>query len=233
MEVFVVLLAVAFVIAVGIKVLGFIFTLPRPVYWLRVYLGWLGSHDLRGRELTKACHGAGMILAGGQLVGMMQQMGAGDQAVEIATVIAAPLLLLGLFWLVSSGYFIVRSGSAGALDNEQLMRGVIKCALGVAFFHFEPFPAGFALNRIFLMPETNYAAMALVAGLVLLTFVAIWCVGTGAAKVLLLLLAKIRLRRNRAPAPMEDPHGRARAATRDESRRAGQGNKSALDNQRF
>ena len=54
-------------------------------------------------------------------------------------------------------------------------------------------------------------------------FVAVWCMSTGAAKTLLLLLTRIRRRPRKTPAPMEDPRGAARDASRAEARHAMRG----------
>jgi hypothetical protein len=62
----------------------------------------------------------------------------GDEAAGTAFWVVSPFFLLGLFWFCSSGFVVFRSGSAGALDNEQLVRGALKCAVGVAFLHYNP-----------------------------------------------------------------------------------------------
>jgi hypothetical protein len=207
----------------AILVLGLV---VRPVFYFR----WLNSHDPRSRELVKACHGAGFIVVGICVLGLTVETG-GDRAGNVAALCVAPFALWGLLWLLSSGYFVIRSGSAGALDNAGLVRGALKFVAGVAINQYNPFSAETAIARILSAPD--FGVLSISIGILALSFVASWCMVTGAAKVLLLLLAKIRLSRSRAPAPMENPHGTARAATRDESRRAGEGNKSALDRQKF
>jgi hypothetical protein len=204
--------------------------LLKVLFRFRYYFRWINSHpDIRSRELAKACHGAGMIAIGGLIIGLSRATG-GDDAAGTAFWVVSPLFLLGLFWFCSSGFVVFRSGSAGALDNEQLVRGALKCAVGWAFLQYNPIPAFAAFPRILEAPDNEVLGIFL--AVTILHFVAVWCVATGATKFLLLLLAKIRFRRH-VPSPMENPHGSARVATRDESRRAGQGNKSALDNQRF
>lgn len=199
----------------------------------RLYLGWLRSHgDIRSRELGKASHGAGLILIGWQAVELVRAgFAANQQIAGTAVLIFLAVLLFGLFWLCSCGYYVVRTGSAGALDNGPLVRGVLKFAAGSAFFYFNPVPLFAAWSRIRTIPD--FEILGFLIGLTVLSFAALWCIGTGATKVLLLVLAKIRLRRSNIPAPMANPHGSARAASRRESGNLSGGNKSRLDNQRF
>jgi hypothetical protein len=187
----------------------------RPVLYRR----WLNSQDPRSRELVKASHGAGILALSGSIVFLAQSQG--------AAVSSLPLL-------VTSGLQTRLYGPQGPLDTVILVRSTVKVGIGVALAHFIPFqPAQLlaVLPRVADSPAVLFALLC-IAG----WFIAWWCLATGAAKILLLLVARIRRRGRKTPPPMNNPRGDARNANRAEARAAmrGQGGMtSKLDEREF
>ena len=202
--------------------------------WRR-YARWISFQPPGQRaELTKASHGAGMLALSGLIVLLVQAKGGSVSSQPLAWVPLAVMAVWGALWLVTSGLAARRYGSQGPTDTVVLVRSLVKVAVGSTFVHFMPADMGRLLTLAADPPDWQVAffTWGFCAG----WFVAMWCIFTGAAKALLLLLTKIRRRSRQAPEPVTNPRGDARDASRAEARRAMQGQggvASPLDKQEF
>lgn len=126
--------------------------------WFR-FLNGLPPHE---RELTRASHGAVMIVLAFKLPGMH--------------VVPGDYLMLALFVLVSWGIFWVAIGasrSRAPRDNRLLTRAVAKIVTGIVIIHLRP-----DLRELDPLPPFGYEVVILAAW---------WCIITGCVKFFLLL----------------------------------------------
>lgn len=203
---------------------GYLALLPLIIpatVWLR-YVTWISRQPPGQRvELTKASHGAGMLALSGSIVFLAHGQGAAVSSMPLLWVPLGIMVIWGALWLVTSGLQARLYGSQGPLDTVLLVRSMVKVGIGVAIAHFIPFQSSqllAALPRIADLTGIVFALLCLAGW-----FVAWWCVFTGAAKILLLLLTRIRGRARRTPKPTQNPRGDARNASRAEARNAMRG----------
>ena len=200
----------------------------RPVLYFR----WINSHDLRSRELTKACHGAGILALAAVVVSE-----ASLAAVSSNPALWIPLSVMtawGGLWLVTSGLAFKRLGSQGPLDSVLIVRALVKIAIGGAVLRFLPFGVSQLLwGGLHILQAPDWTAAVVLLAYIAGWFVAFWCVVTGSTKLLLMLATQIR----RRPKALADPstHGRGRFAGAAEGSRVmqGQGRRSRMEGVKF
>lgn len=200
--------------------------------WRR-YAKWITFQPPGQRaELTKASHGAGMLALSGLIVLLIDNEGGSVSSQPWVWVPLAVIAAWGALWFVTSGLAALRYGSQGPTDTVVLVRSLVKVAVGCTFVHFMPADMGRLLTLAWTASTGQVALFAW--GYCAGWLVAMWCIFTGAAKVLLLLLAKIPRRRKKSPVA-SSAHGQADFAGAAEASRAmqGKGRRSKMEGVKF
>lgn len=166
-----------------------------PLVLFRDWMNSINRRDPRDQELTKAAHGAGMIVLAG-----IYFLIAGDwrtpfpKPTQTSIIILLIIAVCGAFWLVTGA-----ARSRGYIDSRIAMRSGLKIGLGIGIFVFSD------EIRDFIRPHLPYAfwGYAMWLGLAII----IWCIVTGGVKLGLNMRG---LQEIEAGTDIEDmPHGDA------------------------
>lgn len=165
----------------GSQALGFLLALP--LLALVDWFTWINRQPRGQQELTKACHGVGMLAllafwfwVTGGFPGFVRDLSV--QPDNLTNWIPAMIAAWGLGW------FLLNAGFAAQAVTRphrwtMIVRGLMKLALGYAVWTYA--------HEADIASRPHEASIWSGLFLLILHLVAVWCLATGAAKVLLMM----------------------------------------------
>jgi hypothetical protein len=179
----------------GFQAFGFLLALP--LLALVDWFTWINRQPRGQQELTKACHGVGMLAllafwfwVTGGLPDFVRKLSV--QPDDLTNWIPAMIAAWGLGWFQLNAGFAAQA-VIRPHRSTTIVRGLIKLALGYAVWTYA--------HEADIASRPHEASIWSGLFLLILHLVAVWCLATGATKVLLMMWGG---RRGRAHAMVTD-----------------------------